>query len=145
MSPVVKVVMCSRGGGLSTNHWMSQTASLLFFLSKLRNLTVSLKHVYEVYYYCFRTPITSDKQSRRQVRAKYVFEDSFRTRQAQTADFAPGLQQPTSYILQLAASATPSRLVHLQVGWLAIPVLHRHPCVWPIVCKCDVIYKTRST
>jgi len=35
--------------------------------------------------------------------------------------------------------------LHLQVGWLAIPVLHRHPCVWPIVCKCDVIYKTRST
>jgi len=97
---------------------MSQTASLLFFLSKLRNLTVSLKHVYEVYYYCFRTPITSDKQSRRQVRAKYVFEDSFRTRQAQTADFAPGLQQPTSYILQLAASATPSRLA-APSGWLA--------------------------
>ena len=41
--------------------------------------------------------------------------------------------------LRLAASAT------AQAGWLAVPVLYRHPYTWLIVCKYDVILRTRIT
>ena len=35
--------------------------------------------------------------------------------------------------------------MHHQAGWLTVPVLHRHPCIWPIMYKYDVIHKPGST
>ena len=35
--------------------------------------------------------------------------------------------------------------LHQQAGWLEVSVLHRHPRIWLIMCKYDVIYKTGST
>ena len=49
--------------------------------------------------------------------------------------------------LRLAASATDhgqAAWLHHQAGWLAIPLVHQHPCTWPIACK-YVLHKTGST
>jgi len=46
----------------------------------------------------------------------------------------PGLPM-ASYATGLAASS----------GWLTIPVLHRHPCIWSIMCTFHVIHKTGNT
>jgi len=45
--------------------------------------------------------------------------------------------------LRLAASATAHGLA-LELHHLAVPVLHDHPCIWPIMRKYDVIHKTGS-
>ena len=49
--------------------------------------------------------------------------------------------------LRLGASATDHGLhgcMAAPSGWLAVPALHRHPCIWPVMCKYDVIHKTGS-